>query len=71
MDILLDCFRKYKGVWKFNNSLLSNMKHLDLINKIIQQEVLKYAIPVYDYDILNNPENYGKITFTQWIAIFC
>ena len=64
MDILLDCFRKHKGVWKFNNSLLSNMKYLDLINKTIQQEVLKYAIPVYDYDFLKNPENYGSITFT-------
>ena len=64
MDILLDCFRKHKGVWKFNNSLLSNIKYLDLINKTIQQEVLKYAIPVYDYDFLNNPENNGSITFT-------
>ena len=64
MDILLDCFRKHKEVWKFNNSLLSNMKYLDLINKAIQQKVLKYAIPVYDYDFLKNLENYGSITFT-------
>ena len=40
------------------------MQYLDLINKTIQQEVLKYAIPVYDYDFLKNPENYGSITFT-------
>ena len=64
MDIVLDCFRKHKEVWKFNNSLLSNMKYLDLINKAIQQKVLKYAIPVYDYDFLKNLENYGSITFT-------
>ena len=40
------------------------MKYLDLINETIQQEVKKYAIPVYHYDFLNNPENYGSITFT-------
>ena len=46
MDILLTKFAIYKEVWKFNNSLLTDQSYLDLINKTIHKEILKYDVPV-------------------------
>ena len=46
MDIVLTNFNQGKGTWKFNNSLLQNQDYLNLV-KIIHEEILKYAIPVY------------------------
>ena len=63
MDILLTKFTIYKGVWKFNNSLLNDQNYLDLINKTIHEEILKYAVPVYNVKFLENCNNYGNIKF--------
>ena len=64
MDIVLTKFTIYKGVWKFNNSLLNDQSYLDLINKPIHEEILKYAVPVYNVKFLENCNNYGNIKFT-------
>ena len=64
MDISLSKFTIFKGIWKFNNSLLNNQDYLDLINKTIHEEVLKYAVPVYNMEFLENYNNYGDIKFT-------
>ena len=55
---LLVTFYKFewgRGLWKFNCSLLKDKEYLILINNLINQEKLKYAVPVY------NPENVMQI----------
>ena len=47
IEINLSEFKHGKGYWKFN-SLLKNKNYLDLINKIIEEEKVKYALPVYN-----------------------
>ena len=62
MDIILSNFNHGKGTWKFNNSLLHNQDYLNLVNKIIQEEVLKYAVPVYSIQhIKENPDSISLI----------
>ena len=46
-----------KGIWKFNNSLLYNKEYLNLINQAIEDEKIKYAIPVYSLDFIKNNYN--------------
>ena len=47
-------FLQGKGLWKFNNSLLECPEYVDLINGIIEEEKVKYAIPVYNLDFLKD-----------------
>ena len=50
-------------LWKFNCSLLKDKKYIHLINTLIQEEKLKYAVPVYDPNYLTIiPDE--EITFT-------
>ena len=57
LNIQLNKFTLGKGVWKFNNSLLKNPDYLELINKAISDEILKYAIPIYSLDFIEkHPE---------------
>ena len=49
-------FERGRGLWKFNCSLLKDKEYLILINNLIDQEKLKYAVPVY------NPENVMQIS---------
>ena len=62
MDMVFNNFSIGKGIWKFNNSLLKNKDYLKLINEIIEDEKLKYAVPVYQIQFLNN--NFNNIMFT-------
>ena len=47
-------FQKGRGIWKFNNSLLKQNDYLKLINRIINEEKVKYSIPVYDMKYLES-----------------
>ena len=44
-----------------NNSLLQNTDYINTINNVIQEEVMKHALPVYDINFLQN--NNGDIHF--------
>ena len=68
LDIILNHFKTGKGVWKLNNSLLKNSEYLNLINKIIKEEAIKYTVPVYDLMYLE--KNYNDITFTIGCDVF-
>ena len=50
-------FKRGKGIWKFNCSLLKDKEYLDLINKTIKDEMVKYTAKVY------NMEKIDKISF--------
>ena len=62
LDILINKFIHRKGVWKFNNSLLNNQDYLTQINKAIDEEILQYALPVYNLEFLK--ENFENLMFT-------
>ena len=47
-------FQKGRGIWKFNNSLLKQNDYLKLINRIINEEKVKYSIPVCDMKYLES-----------------
>ena len=49
------------GIWKFNNNLLRNEDYIELINKIIDNEIYTYVIPVYHPIYLKG--NYKDILF--------
>ena len=65
LEILLSNFTRGRGLWKFNNSLLKNKNYVDLINRVIEEETIKYAVPVYDYSFLKNYCNYKDIVFKE------
>ena len=41
-----------RGVWKFNNSLLSDFEHINMIKKVIQEALNEYNL--YSSDIETN-----------------
>ena len=57
IQISINTFKQGKGLWKFNNSLLKNENYLKLVNNLIQEEKIKYALPVYDLHFLKANDN--------------
>ena len=68
LEISIHKFKAGRRIWKFNNSLLKNKDYLDTVNKCIEEETIKYAVPVYNLDFLKN--NLGNIEFTIEKDIF-
>ena len=54
LSIDFNNFKKGKGLWKFNNSLLYDEKYLDCIKNTILEVKKQYALPVYNFDNINN-----------------
>ena len=48
LNIYLNKFEVGKGVWKFNTNLLKDLEYVNLINKTIDDEIIKYITPVYN-----------------------
>ena len=63
INIQLSKFYHGRGLWKFNCSLLKDDKYASLVNKLIQEEKLKCAVPVYSLDHLQTVSD-EDITFT-------
>ena len=63
INIQLSKFNRGRGLWKFNCSLLKDDKYVSLVNKLIQEEKLKYAVPVYILHHLQTASD-EDITFT-------
>ena len=47
-------FKKDKPFWKFNNSLLKDIKYADEIKKVITENKQRYALPVYIMENIDN-----------------
>ena len=62
LDITVNKFSMGKGIWKLNNSLLKNKSYVDLINNVIKEEAMRYAVPVYKVQYIKS--NWDKIFFT-------
>ena len=54
ININLSEFKHGKDYWKFNNSLLKYQNYLDLINKIIEEEKVKYVVPIYNMNFVTS-----------------
>lgn len=52
LSILLNEFKKGKGLWKFNNSLLKDREYVETIQKCIQKVKEQYMVPVYNLDYI-------------------
>lgn len=50
-------FKKGKGMWKFNTSLLNDIEYSKAIEKLITEIKLRYALPVYNAENINNIPN--------------
>ena len=57
LQICFNSFKQGKGLWKFNNSLLENKSYLDLVNNVIKEEKLKYALPVHNTKYVEENDN--------------
>ena len=53
INLIINKFKKGKGVWKFNCKLLSEQEYLKLVKSVIKDEISKYAVPIYSYEYLN------------------
>ena len=47
-------FKRDRPFWKFNNSLLKDKKYIEQIKTVITEVKKQYAIPVYDFENINN-----------------
>ena len=56
-------FRKGRGFWKFNNSLLKDKEFVENVRNTIFSAIIKYAIPVYDPHHLQNIITLSDIQF--------
>ena len=57
MKIMINPFKRGKCIWKFNNNLLYQKDYLALINDIILDDKIKYAIPVYSLKYIKTSDN--------------
>lgn len=59
--VILSCktsdFKKGKGFWKFNNSLLTDKDYVTLIKEEINKVKLQYACPIYKRENVPNIDN--------------
>ena len=46
LQFFLNKFSLGKGVWKFNNSLLTHSEYLELVNYMMEDQTINSAIPV-------------------------
>ena len=51
LSIKLQEFKKGKGLWKFNNSLLYNKEYVEVVKKTISNIKQQYAIPQHEANI--------------------
>lgn len=63
LSIVFNDFKKGRGLWKFNNSLLYDENYLDCIKNIILAVKKQYAIPVYNFDNIHSIPD-ASIAFT-------
>ena len=61
LSFILNNFTLGKGIWKFNNSLLELPQYISLINKVIEDELVKYAVPVYSIDHIKTGKDLNLI----------
>ena len=54
LSLTFNDFKKGRGLWKFNNSLLYDKEYLECIRDVILNVKKQYAVPVYNMDNIHN-----------------
>ena len=54
LELRLSNFKKGKGFWKFNNALLQDTSFVENVKKTIASVTIKYAVPVYNFEKIQN-----------------
>ena len=54
LTLTLCKFKRGKGIWKFNCSLLKQKEYLNMVNSLIEKEKEIYAIPVYKIENISH-----------------
>ena len=57
LKFLTSKFKRGKGTWKLNTSLLREKEFVTLVNRCIREEYQNYAIPVYSLHFIDNLAN--------------
>ena len=52
VTFLISNFKRGRGTWKLNNSLLKDPEYISLVNNCIREEYHKYALPIYEPEYL-------------------
>ena len=63
LEIEFSKFQIGKGIWKFNTSLLSNQDYLKIIKKVINKEKVKYALPIYQLNYIEDTSSNEYLQF--------
>ena len=63
LEIEFSKFQIGKGLWKFNTSLLSNQDFLKVTKKVINEEKVQYALPVYQIDYIEETSSKEYLQF--------
>ena len=57
LDLVFTPFKKGKPLWKFNNSLLSDIEYISIIKEKIDEIKSQYSVPVYETDCIKDIQN--------------
>ena len=63
LKLILDNFEKGKGIWRFNCGLLKDSEYLKMMNQLIGEVKMEYALPVYNLQNLSKLDD-TKVQFT-------
>ena len=63
-------FKKGKGLWKLNNSLLYDKTYIDEINKKINEIIIQYAVPLYNFENIDSiPKDSIQLTISDQLFL--
>ena len=58
LSFQINDFKRGKGLWKFNNSLLRDMEYIKVVKECIQRVKEQYMLPIYNLEyIIENEQN--------------
>ena len=70
MHLQTNLSQRGPGLWKLNESLLTDDNYIEIVNECITKAVEDYALPVYAREFLANDDNYRNIQFQTNDGIF-
>ena len=70
LNISFSIFSHKSGLWKHNNSLLSDIVYVQEINKKIDDIKLQYALPIYNHQNINEiPDSELQFTISDQLFL--
>ena len=72
MKVNMSLFKRGKGIWKFNCSLLEDPKYIEKINSLIESVKQEYCVPVYNLEnvsLIPNNDIYFTLSDSQFLEV--